>query len=86
MQGTTVKEIHPWHRTTFRRGLGLGLAAATMIFGGAYAVGTAAVNTAAPVDERGRPDAVRRCSMITSLHDYLGSEGPLLLFVSFVLH
>ena len=48
------------HRKTlrFRRALGLGAAAATMLFAGAYAVGSAAVNTAAPVDEHGAPDVV----------------------------
>ena len=46
------------HQATFRRTLGLGSAIAVIGFGGAYAVGTAAVNTAAPVDEHGRPDVV----------------------------
>ncbi len=46
------------HRSTFRKALGLGSAIAVLAFGGAYAIGTAAVSGAAPVDEHGRPDVI----------------------------
>jgi hypothetical protein len=44
--------------STIRRAIGLTSAAAVIGVGGAYAIGSAVVATAAPVDEQGRPDVV----------------------------